>query len=304
MRRLWSWTNKQKVKLEKVKAVLNSLRKYWSLTLRQVYYQLVSQGVIENKTTEYVMLSTLLKHARLDGLVSWDAIEDRMREAKLNRGWMNKTNFVTAELYGFLTGYRRHLQQGQSNYIELWVEKDALSSIFQRVADPYCVPVCTCRGFSSVSFLQELRERILTSQNYNQDPILLYFGDFDPSGEEMLPAMRTTLEEEMGINGGVYKKIALTKEDITKYNLPHDPNAVKKTDTRYRRFVEKWGLYAVELDALPPDILEERIREVIEAHIDLGEFSKQKSIAQKEREEILSFKGRVEGWIDSQWEGQ
>ena len=116
--------------------------------------------------------------------------------------------------------------------------------------------------------------------------------------------MRTTLEEEMGINGGVYKKIALTKEDITKYNLPHDPNAVKKTDTRCRRFVEKWGLYAVELDALPPDILEERIREAIEAHIDLGEFNKQKSIAQKEREEILSFKGRVEDWIDSQWEGQ
>jgi len=161
MRRLWSWTNKQEVKLEKVKAVLNSLRNYWPLTLRQVYYQLVSQGVIENKTTEYVMLSTLLKHARLDSLVSWDAIEDRMREAGLNRGWEDKTDFVTGELYSLLSGYRRHLQQGQSSYIELWVEKDALSSIFQRVADPYCVPLCTCRGFSSVSFLQEQRSKTL-----------------------------------------------------------------------------------------------------------------------------------------------
>ena len=300
MRRLWTWTNKQKDKLDKVNAVLNNLRNYWPLTLRQVYYQLVSQAVIENKVSEYGMLSKLLKYARLHGFVSWDAIEDRLREARLNRGWGDKTDFIETELDNFLVGYRRHLQQGQSNYIELWVEKDALSSIFQRVADPYCVPVCTCRGFSSVSFLQELRERILISQTDDQQPFLLYFGDFDPSGEEMLPAMRTTLEEEMGVDGAVYKKIALTKDDIVKYDLPHDPNAVKKTDSRYQKFVERWGLYAVELDALPPDVLEERIREAIEAHIDLREFDKQRDIAEKEWEEISSFKEKVSNWIDSQ----
>lgn len=300
MRRLWIWTNKQKAKLEKVKAVLASLRNYWPLTLRQVYYQLVAQGVIENKTSEYNMLSQLLKHARLDGSVSWDVIEDRLREARLHRGWEDKSHFIETEVDHFLLGYRRHLQQGQSNYIELWVEKDALSSIFQRVANPYCVPVCTCRGFSSVSFLHELRERILASQTDGQQPFLLYFGDFDASGEEMLPTMRITLEEEMGIIGVIYEKLALTKDDITKYNLPHDPNAVKKTDSRYQKFVEKWGLYAVELDALPPDVLEERIREAIEAHIDLGEFNEQKDIAEEEDKDIFALKVKTRDWIDSQ----
>ena len=198
---------------------------------------------------------------------------------------------------------RRHLQQDQPNYVELWLEKDALSSIFQRVADPYCVPVCTCRGFSSVSFLHELRERILISQTDDQQPILLYFGDFDPSGEEMLPSMTITLAEEMGINEVIYKKIALTKEDITKYNLPHDPNAVKKTDTRYQKFVERWGLYAVELDALPPDVLEERIKGAIENHIDLGEFNEQKDIAEKEEESISGLRKKTKDWIDSQKAG-
>jgi len=300
MRRIWIWTNKQKDKLERVKAVLNSLSNYWPLTLRQVYYQLVSQGVIENKISEYNMLSQLLKYARLDGFVSWDVIEDRLREARLNRGWEDKSHFIETEVDHFLLGYRRHLQQGQSNYIELWVEKDALSSIFQRVADPYCVPVCTCRGFSSVSFLHELRERILTSQTDEQQPILLYFGDFDASGEEMLPTMRITLEQEMGINGITYKKIALTKDDITKYNLPHDPNAVKKTDTRYQKFVEKWGLYAVELDALPPDVLEERIRKAIEDHINLEEFDAQRATAKEEKDIISALKKKAKNWIDSQ----
>ncbi len=300
MRRLWSWTNNQKNKLGKVKAVLESLRDYWPLTLRQVYYQLVAQGVIENKVSEYGMLSKLLKHARLDGFVSWNTIEDRLRSARLNRGWDDKDHFIETEQEGFLVGYRRHLQQGQANYVELWVEKDALSSIFQRVADPYCVPVCTCRGFSSVSFLRQLKDRIVTSQTEDQKPMLLYFGDFDPSGEEMLPAMRTTLEEEMGVNGAVYKKIALTKEDITKYDLPHDPNAVKKSDSRYEKFVERWGLYAVELDALSPDVLEGRIRDAIEDHIDLEELSRQRGIAVGERKEIFSFKEKISEWINSQ----
>lgn len=300
MRRLWAWTDKQEIKLEKVKAVLDSLRNYWPLTLRQVYYQLVAQGVIENKTSEYNMLSQLLKYARLDGFISWDAIEDRVRNARLNRGWNHKTQFIETERDYFLSAYRRHLQQGQSNYIELWVEKDAVSSIFQRVADPYCVPVCPCRGFSSVTFLHDLQERILSCQKNNQSPIILYFGDFDPSGDEMLPAMKITVEEEMGIKGIAWRRIALNKADIIRYRLPHNPKAVKKTDTRYKKFVERHGEYAVELDALPLNILEQRVREAIEAHIDMGELNKQRSIGQKEEEVISVLKEKAMKWIDSQ----
>lgn len=301
MRRAWNWTPKQEAKLARVRATLEELKNYWPLTLRQVYYQLVSRQLIENKVTEYAMLSKLLKHARLDGFVPWEAIEDRMRQSRLNRGWNDKDLFLDTELENFLLGYRRHLQQNQPNYLEIWIEKDALSSIFQRVADPYCIPVCTCRGFSSVSFLYELRQRILSSQTDDQQPIILYFGDFDPSGEEMLPAMKITLQDEMQVSEVVYEKVALTREDITKYNLPHDPNAVKKSDSRYQKFVEKWGRYAVELDALPPDVLQNRIREAIKSHIDMKEFKNQQLVATREKVKIGDFKERIESSIYSRW---
>ena len=302
MRRIWNWTPKQEAKLARVKATLNELKEYWPLTLRQVYYQLVSRQIIENKVTEYSMLSKLLKYARLDGLVPWEAIEDRMRISRLNQGWYDKDLFLQGEIENFLRGYRRHLQQGQANYLEIWIEKDALSSIFQNIANPYCVPVCTCRGFSSVSFLYELKERIQLSQNQEQQAIILYFGDFDPSGEEMLPAMKTTLEDEMDLDGVIYKKVALSKEDITKYDLPHDPNAVKKTDSRYQKFVEKWELYAVELDALPPDVLQNRIRQAIESHIDMELFDIQKATAEEEETKLLDFREKAKSWIYSEWE--
>jgi len=46
------------------------------LTLRQLYYQLVSRDVIANKQTEYKRLGSIVNDARLAGLIDWDAIED------------------------------------------------------------------------------------------------------------------------------------------------------------------------------------------------------------------------------------
>ncbi len=48
-RRKFSWTKNQFDKLNKVREVLEELKRYKPLTLRQVYYQLVGKGYIENK---------------------------------------------------------------------------------------------------------------------------------------------------------------------------------------------------------------------------------------------------------------
>lgn len=293
MRRTWSWTAKQRDKLAKVEKVLEEFRDYWPLTVRQVYYQLVAKQIIENKVSEYGMLSRLLKYARLEEFVPWGAIEDRLRVSTLNSGWNDKNHFVEGSIRYFLDGYRRHLQQDQEDHVEIWIEKDALSSIFQRVTGPYCIPVCVCRGFSSISFLHELSGRLSLAQENEQQPVILYFGDLDPSGEEMLPAMEETLLVEMGIREVEYKKVALTKADIEEYNLPHDPNAVKKTDSRYEKFVAKYGLYAVELDALPPNILEGKIQEAIESHVNMSIFEENQEIEGDERTEIATLKTQV-----------
>ena len=279
-RRRFSWTPLQVDKLNKVLTILNELKEYRPLTLRQVYYQLVGQGYIENKVSEYGMLSRLLKYARLEGYIPWEWIEDRVRAYHDLTGWEGADSFIKASLKQFLRGYSRDLLQSQEVYLEIWIEKDALSSIFTRVARPYTIPVVVCRGFSSVSFLNDYRDRL----EYQSDkrPILLYFGDFDPSGVEMLEAMEITLQDELKVEGIKFKRVALLRDHIAQYNLPHSPEALKKTDTRASKHIAEYGELAVELDALRPDILEAKIREAIEGEIDLGLVSSEQEAQEQE----------------------
>lgn len=279
-RRTFIWTDLQLAKLNKVRATLEELKAYKPLTLRQVYYQLVGKGYIENKVSQYTMLSGLLKHARIDGYISWEDIEDRVRTYHDLTGWEDSGEYIRGSLKQFLTGYRRDLLQTQVIYPEIWIEKDALASIFTRVASPYTIPVVVCRGFSSVSFLNDYKQRL----RYQGDkrPVLLYFGDFDPSGVEMLRAMEITLREELLVEGIEFKRVALLKEDISRYRLPHSPEALKKTDSRASKHIEQYGELAVELDALPPAVLEEKIRTAIERELDMEAYRDE--VAENSRE--------------------
>jgi len=242
---------------------------------------MVGKAYIENTKSQYGMLSKLLKYARIDGYVAWDAIEDRVRAFHDLRGWDDKGHFIRQQVRHFLNGYKRDLMQSQDRYVEVWLEKDALSSIFTRITESYTVPVTVCRSFSSVSFLNDFRNRL--SGYANKKAVMLYFGDFDPSGVEMLESMKTTLTEELEIHGIEFKRIALNKDDIFSYNLPHDPDALKESDTRAKKFKERYGTYAVELDALRPDVLEEKIKNAIESELDIEAFN---SEIKKHNEEI------------------
>lgn len=293
-RQPWKWTEHQLDKLNKVQGVLKEFDQYKPLTLRQIYYQLVGKDYIENKVTEYTMLSNLLKWARIDEYIPWGDIEDRTRSYHDLTGWVDKNHFIDQELDNLLTGYRRDLLQTQDKYIEIWIEKDALSSIFTRVSSPYTVPVVVCRGFSSISFLNDFRERL--SFYEEKQSIMLYFGDFDPSGVEMLTAMETTLEDEMGIEGIEFKRVALLKEDIFTHKLPHNPNALKRTDTRAKKHLSKYGELAVELDALRPDILEGKIKEAIERELNVRAFNAEVQQHNIELDKLIKLREKVKAF--------
>lgn len=297
MRRQFIWTEHQLDKLNKVQEILTELADYKPLTLRQIYYQLVGKGYIENKVSEYGMLSGLLKHSRLDGHISWDDIEDRIRTYHDLTGWPDKDSFINRSLRKFLTGYVRDLIQSQDVYIEIWIEKDALSSIFTRTASPYTVPVVVCRGFSSVSFLNDYKKRL--SYQTDKIPVLLYFGDFDPSGMEMLNSMIITLQDEMNIQGIEFKRVALLKDDIAKYKLPHSPEALKRTDTRAKKHIIEYGELAVELDALRPDILEGKIKSAIESELDVKLFNNEVRENNREIKKLNKLKTYITDQIDN-----
>lgn len=294
-RREWRWTEKQFDKLSKSKEVLSDLETYTPLTLRQVYYQLVGKGYIENNKSQYGMLSNLLKWARINGYISWDVIEDRTRAFHNLAGWYSYHSFIDASLKHFLSGYARNLLQTQDKYLEIWIEKDALSTIFKKVAGKYTVPVVVCRGFSSVSFLNDFRTR-LTYQT-DKKPVVLYFGDFDPSGVEMLGAMKTTLNDELGVNGIEFKRVALLQEDIHTYKLPHSPDALKYTDTRAKKHIIAYGEIAVELDALRPDVLELKIKNAIEDEINIDAFNAEVEKNNDDLDLLNTLKKRVTEFV-------
>jgi hypothetical protein len=243
------------------KVVDEYLEQNLRLTLRQLYYQLVTKNIIRNEERSYKNLSNLVSDARLAGMIDWDAIEDRIRVPRIPSEWLNIQELVDSALYS----YRLPRWETQENYIELWVEKDALAGVLQPLAHQYHVPMMVNRGYSSQSAMYEASKRFLN----NSEKIMLaiiYLGDFDPSGEDMV----RDIEDRMRIFGCgdefEVRKIALTLSQVKKYNPP--PNPAKHSDPRSKEFIAKYGASSWEVDAINPKELSRIIKEEIKSYID------------------------------------
>jgi hypothetical protein len=230
-------------------------------TVRQVYYQLVAQQIIENNRSQYQAVSKMLVQARLDGTIPWAWMEDRLRRARPVSMWGGLSSFKDTVLHS----YRRDVWITQPNLVEVWLEKDALSAIFEDILKEYGVTLNVGRGFDGWDSIHNASQRYRRAQRHNKTVTMLYFGDFDPSGEDMVRSLRVRLHE-LGTDP-VIEKCALTEGDIRRYNLPSDK--IKPSDSRSKRFIAKHGDVSVELDALPIPVLRNRLRTEVETRMDL-----------------------------------
>jgi len=154
----------------------------YDMTVRQVYYQLVAADEIENSVNSYDKIQGLLKDARLAGLLDWDYIVDRTRELKRQSSWDSPEDILESVHRSF----RMDKWASQIYRPEVWIEKDALSGVFERVCNELSVPLFACKGYTSLSELFETGYRRFAS--YDEDgqiPYILHFGDHDPSGIDM-----------------------------------------------------------------------------------------------------------------------
>ena len=247
------------------------------MTVRQVYYQLVSRQVIKNDRGKYQAVSNILVWARQEGLIPWEWVEDRLRRPRSVGMWDDLVDFGET----VLSAYRRNVWEGQPSYLEVWLEKDALSGVFEDVLKPYGVTLNVARGYDGWDSIHNAARRY---QDY-EGVVVLYFGDFDPSGEDMV----RSLKERLAFFGCYPEiiKCALTMEDIERYNLP--PDFTKDKDTRQKGFVAKYGNVSVELDALPSGVLRERLVSGIEGNMDLDRFGEVKNIEQMEKEKLAEI---------------
>lgn len=249
------------------------------MTVRQVYYQLVAQQLIDNNRSQYQAVSTLLVNARQSGAVPWEWIEDRNRRPRAVNMWGDLGDFITT----VRNAYRRDVWQDQPSYLEVWLEKDALSGIFEDALRPYGVTLNVGRGYDGWDSIHNAAERFGDGDGMT----ILYFGDFDPSGEDMV----RSLVERLAFFDCKPEviKCALTLADVRQYNLP--PDFTKKTDTRSAAFVARWGDVSVELDALPAQTLRARLISEVEARIDTAAL-------QETRRQETAERQRLNGLLD------
>lgn len=231
----------------------------YELTLRQAYYQLVARGYIPNNERSYKNIGNLINDGRLAGLIDWTAITDRTRNLRRNSHWSNPSDVIASAKYSYLL----NKWKGQPNYVEVWVEKDALVDIVGQACRPLDTPYFSCRGYTSQSEMWSAAQRF-RCQDDRENRIIIHLGDHDPSGIDMTRDIQERLTM-FGANVHV-KRVALTMEQIETYNPP--PNPAKMTDSRCWKYIENFGYESWELDALEPKMLTDLITEQVTMYRD------------------------------------
>ncbi len=289
-----------------VSGALDALSEYRPMTVRQIYYQLVAKQIIENKRSQYQAVSIALRDARKFGEIPWEWIEDRLRRPRTVGMWDDLADFADTAV----KAYRRDVWATQDTLVEVWLEKDALSGLFEDVLRPYGVTLNVGRGYDgwssirnaamrykrweqlgeeeaypeevlpaygdSTEVLNEKLQGYLEVDRQRVTPVrqravdILYFGDFDPSGRDMVRSLRERINFFR-----VYPSIeiyALTEQDIHDYELP--PAFAKRSDSRAAAFIAEFGDVSVELDALPVKVLLGRLESSVRSIMDTDALDK------------------------------
>lgn len=262
------------------------------LTLRQLYYQFVSRGLIPNRDTEYKRLGSIINDARMAGLLDWDYIVDRTRSLR-DLGFNDSPREAIEHA---AQAFRLDLWADQHYRPEVWIEKDALAGVIERVCQINRVPFFSCRGYTSQSEMWGAGMRQREYIENDQEPYI-HLGDHDPSGIDMTSDIQERLslfaEEEITVD-----RIALNMSQVRQYNPP--PNPAKLTDSRGTGYVSLFGNQSWELDALNPNVLEALIQDAIDGLRDAGDWSDSKRTETDQRELITEIGERFND-LDEHW---
>ena len=312
-------SRRTKAEVETIKHWIFQLcEQYAPMTVRQLFYALTVRNLIAKTEQEYKTIVRWAKEMRLAGDLPWEWLADNTR-------WMHKPT-----TYGGLDNmlqrsqhsYRRALWDPakNSNYVEVWLEKDALTGVFYDVTSKYDVPLMPCRGYPSLSFLRNAADAIVRNLTVRMNrwndqfeaaggeadvgkmadlflsqflegaprASIYYFGDFDPSGVDISRSTEARLREFIQELGGTecndcftFERVAVNHEQIESMGLPTRPT--KKSDSRSKNFGHE---VSVEVDAIDPDTLRDMIRNCITPHIDEDELDRLMAIEQMERQTL------------------
>jgi len=261
-------------------ALLGIIREMKPMTVRQCFYQATVRNLVEKSEAGYDKVQTDLVVMRRSGALPYDWLADNTR-------WQRKpTTYASINdaLKETARFYRKALWTSAATYVEVWLEKDALSGVIYPITSLYDVPLMVARGYASLSFLHGAAEYI----NELDVPAYIYhLGDFDPSGVNAAEKIEQTLRDLAPRADIHFERIAVTPAQIQTWGLPTRPT--KQTDSRAKGF----GAVSVELDAIKPDLLRALVRRHIERHLPADELRVLQAAEASEQQILQNIFGRL-----------
>lgn len=261
-----------------------------NLTIRALHYRLVAAGMT-NTQRHYKRVVAAMADARWDGMLGFDAFMDHERDME---GMTKASNTdVDTEIESGKDGikawmeiYQKNRWENQPIYPEIFIEKKALQGVFEAPCDRNDIALCPCKGYPSLTYLHQAAERFKKAGRNGKECVILYFGDYDPSGEDIPRSIQDVLHR-MDAEVDV-RRIALMKPQVIKWKLP--PAPTKESDSRSANWD---GLGQVELDAVEPKQLQKLCLDAIATVFDEGLYEELQEQEEQEKgqyqEELKDF---------------
>ena len=266
------------------------------MTVRQVYYQAVVHGIVGKAEEDYDKVQDMLTELRRDGEIPYEWIIDEGRFARQPY----TVEGIPQALNDTRRNYRKDPWQGIAEYVQIWVEKNALVGVLEPVTSEYDVALMAAVGYSSISFLHEAALQLIDLGH----PIYIYhLGDLDPSGAQAAEAIEKDLRGFAPDADIHFERIAITPEQIVDFGLQEALRPTKPKDPRYRWFLDKYrdiavlqgGLQSCELDAIRPTDLRDMVRKVIERHLSRKELD---TVNARGEQEKIRIGGILDRFLD------
>jgi hypothetical protein len=253
------------------------------LTVRGVFYRVMSAGAVEKSEKAYAAVQREVLKLRRSGILPYEWIADGTRWQVKQPSWDSAQD----ALDDAVASYRRALWRDQDVYVEVWSEKDAIASIVSPITDKWDVPLMIARGFASESFLWSTANTIRSHGEDGEQVVIYQLGDHDPSGLAAWQHVQTKLREFAPDVDIEFERLAVTEGQIATYDLPTRPTKI--TDSRAKTFVGE----SVEVDAIPSRHLRHIVENAIDSWIDDEALANTKMV---EAQELDGLRAMANGW--------
>ena len=189
------------------------------VTVRQLYYRLSTIDLCSKDDSGYRAIQRVGANMRKEGILPWEWITDSSRWQRKPRTYGGLADALThMQQY-----YRRNVWLAQDNYVEIWLEKDALAGIFYPITAEWDVPLMVSKGFSSLTYVYDAAQTFKEEALCGKECHIYYFGDYDPSGKDIGRDIRAKLVEYAPEAEVEFHEVAVLPEQIELWSLSTRP---------------------------------------------------------------------------------